>query len=759
MEIDENSNKTFVPLSNNLLHQIHNQIHEHGAKDVIEQGIYMKDAFNKLENSMLLASSSFMDMALQSSPISDVSSVQLQPTFSNQVIVHTPAIRQVKCTARKSSLKVRKTIYTYGYSCSQHSFGQASVRLNNTSPSTPIQPTVTKHVTWKSPEVESARAIAQGEALSGTLSALTMSSPQSPFKPAGYSAEAYCFSDDITIKEKETQGPTPVLQVGKSKTTIVAFTPRQRTFTHGVHITRSNLARLLKPSSVQRGVQGIVGNSYTLLNGASSTTGEQHATPPKIGRKLGPPVYEMAHQTTFLKAIEPESIEYQGSDPPATHTTLYPSNPSRRLAEVIVSSEHTENHTIELPATGLGTPVVLPAAECHTEIALLQGELSLDKAFSEGKSNNQEMAWEEELFGPNEFIDTGTSNVSVIPEFDTVMDQGALVDVPESHDVSSVVVTLYADLFNTSQRMENTPAFLREIPVRAPTHQAALPQPPIVVHDKPTPPLDTPVFHQANDPEVATATTTSTDEGERIYMISKNEGKEQGQSVNRSYPVRRLPPNEATVEPGAPNEGLKPSIQSQVGKRSRPRPGNGKEIVGKRKREEEAAAAVQPVLKTPRKETPDKRQMPILFDAISSTKSSDQLPQPWAPGAFIQRNRRLSLDSSNTEPPRDARRIRPLRLPMVIEWKNQLDQISYLRQQGKVGRADADRLEEVLLVVRANMDHPFLTAEWIKTAKLVRRLKEFRHRGSGVFSVTSKKVAREIFDFWRNEPKFGEACM
>lgn len=766
MEVDENPNKKFVPLSNNPLHKIHNQIHKHGAKDVIEQDIYVEDAFNKLGSS---ASSSFVDMALPSSPISDVSSAQLQPTSSNQVVVHAPAIRQANSPARKSSLKVRNNISTYDYyHHGQHSFYQAKVGLH-TSPITPTRPTMTKHVTWKSPEVESARAIAQGEALSGTLSALTLSSSQSPFKLAGYSADAYCFSDDIAVVEKETQGPAAVLQAGKSKTTIIAFTPRQRTFTHRDHITRSNLGRLLKPSSVQRSVQGVVGNSYTTLNGAWPTMREQHATPPKIGRKLGSPVSAMSHQTTFpdvVGPIDPEAIEHQGSDPPVTRHTSHLGDPSRRHTEATSSSERFENHApssipVELRATALGTPTVFLAAECYPEIVLMGSGLSSDETHSDSEKDDQEMTWAQELFGPSEFVDTSTPHVSVIPGFDTMMDQGALVNVLENHDVSS---TVHADLLNPSRWVEDTPAPSCEIPVRAPAHQGTLPEPSIVIHNKPIPPLTTPVFGTsllANGPRVGTAVTTTADKEETIHMISMNHEKEQGQPVNRGHPVKELPSTETTVRLQALDEGSKQSIQLQVGKRSGSRPEKGREVVGKRKREGEAAAAVQPVLKTLRKETPDKRQMSMLSDssAISSASSSDQLPQPWALGTFIPRNRRLSLDSSNTEPPRDPRRIHSLKLPMVIEWKTQLDRISYLHQQGKISQADVEKLEEVLMLVRANMDHPFLTAKWIKAAKLVPILKEFRHRGNGVFSVASKRVAREIFDFWKNAPKFGMACM
>ncbi|KAF9468877.1 hypothetical protein BDZ94DRAFT_1304028 [Collybia nuda] len=696
MDIDESPNEIFVPVPNNPLHR-------HGPKDVMGQSI----PFMNIMGGTLLPTLSSLDILLLSSSISDVDPTK--PTSSNQAIV-APTLQQVSSTVGKSSLKVNGGYHT----------------------------AVKKHVRWKTPEVESSLTFSQTKVLPRTLSSQPL--PNLP----DYSAKEYHFSNN------GTQNTVPTHPVHRpKKSMIVAFTPRQHTPIHGTHITRINLAQLLK-GSTQESVQAIERNLHIAPKTTSPTTEEQAAVPPRIGHKLGPPISRALCQTSqsITEHSSADYIRHQALGPPTVHHTpsslkgLY-SAPTKELP--------TSGYPNDCPHTALSHLVgsfsttsnasFMPVQHCTTK-ALTAKKPSLSDAHLNQKNRGEGSSMEH-----CKFQHADVPHGSTITAFKDTIGQPTNLSVSNS---SLETLLPLSWLGETPSAPHVTPT--------TPTSVAHNIHVPLLADSTPTLPYEVSLFD-------GVAVPNELGPGEwliRQHIEANQENPYVNEHPDNKFPQVSAPlPISTTFKPKVPIRGLENSVQGQVNKGELSQLQN---IVGKRKRNSEATMAVQPVLKTLRSQAPDKHPMSILFTHSSLSASpgvspSDEHAQLWVPDTFISRNRRLSLNSFSTESPRDSRRIKFLTLPMVIEWKTQLDRIEYLYKQGKISQADSDKLEEVLLVVRANMDHPFLTAEWVKKAKMVMRLKEFRHKGKGVFTATSKRVAREIFDFWRESPKFGMACM
>jgi hypothetical protein len=744
MLIDGIQNRVFVPSYNNPLHQSR----MHTVNRFITQSNGMNHNLNNVGRSMLAASSSYMNMQLLSSSNSNGSAIQ--PTQSQDMVLL--EVTKPNLPTRKSSLKVNSSTHSCDHYHGQHHLSQSS--SNGSPPPTPTIPSMIKHVTWKTPEVEYPPSIAQGEALSSSLSAMSLTSPQMPLNLAGYFADVYCFSDDTSMEEMETKGPAVTIQVGNSpKTTIIAFTPRQRIFPHSAHIMRSNLGPLFKAFAAKENAKGVADHS---LSSTSPIIGEHHTTPPRIEQKLGSPT-RTAYHNTIVEPIGPVFVQHQDSDPPVTCQT--PNYSGDKLLE----APPFDNHSIPTPTFGklltvkLDATITLPTTELCAVISPL-GDLS---AINEIRSNDQDITWEEDLFRRDEAPQTVGVNGNIFEvHADTYNSLGikALIGAPKSRGTSPRI-----DIPPAVPAAEQSTAPWgpgETLPRTSVLHPLVFNHPAVAQNKHSNIPLPThvlPSSHRANSSGMVTTPMTRNSEQKPTKRKHREErGQERPATIMQPDEGCSRKPGSSvptTVEPRISEEGLNRDIQLQVGKRSGPPPvDKGVEVVGKRKREREAAVTVQPVLKAMRKEAPDKRQTSML-----SGLDTDHPAQPWAPGAFIGRARRLSLDSSNTEPPRDPRRFKFLTLPLVIEWKTQLDRYSYLFQSGKVGQAELDKLEDVLLTVRANMDHPVLTAAWVKKAQLVIAMKKLRSMGG--FNVPSKRVAREIVEFWGASPRFGMACM
>ena len=106
----------------------------------------------------------------------------------------------------------------------------------------------------------------------------------------------------------------------------------------------------------------------------------------------------------------------------------------------------------------------------------------------------------------------------------------------------------------------------------------------------------------------------------------------------------------------------------------------------------------------------------------------------------------VSQPTSKAKAKLDQRR-RPLTHVKAIEWKNDLERFSYLDDINKMDFRLDDEFYQLLKIIDAEKDNPYLTPTNLKKTGLGKLMKDLSKRDC--FDERSSKMAKRIYRFWR----------